>query len=82
LIYAVVTGPELDSTPDSPRQWVKVTMTLTAPNSPSNVSIFEQMRNRLTGIPEIGKIEVDLVWEPEWTPERISRAGRPQSGIT
>ena len=29
LIYAIETGPDPDSTPAWPRQWVKVTMTLT-----------------------------------------------------
>jgi metal-sulfur cluster biosynthetic enzyme len=31
LIYSVETGPDPDSTPAWPRQWVKVTMTLTTP---------------------------------------------------
>jgi len=26
-------------------------------------------------------VEVDLVWEPKWTPHRISEAGRRQLGI-
>jgi metal-sulfur cluster biosynthetic enzyme len=43
--------------------------------------IFEQVNNRLAGIPEISKVEVDLVWEPKWTPHRISDAGRRQLGI-
>jgi metal-sulfur cluster biosynthetic enzyme len=26
-------------------------------------------------------VEIDLVWEPKWTPERVSEAGRLQLGI-
>jgi len=31
LIYGITTAPDPDSTPAWPRQWVKVTMTLTSP---------------------------------------------------
>ncbi len=81
LIYGVTTGPDPDSTPAWPRQWVKVTMTLTTQQCPASGLIFEQVNNRLAGVPDISKVEVDLVWEPKWTPHRISAAGRKQLGI-
>ena len=81
LIYAVSTGPDPDSTPAWPRQWVKVTMTLTTPQCPAGGLICEQVNNRLAGIPDISKVEVELVWEPKWSPHRISQAGRKQLGI-
>ena len=81
LIYAVATGPDPDSTPAWPRQWVKVTMTLTTPQCPASGLIVEQVHNRLAGIEAISKVEVDLVWEPKWTPHLISEAGRRQLGI-
>ena len=81
LIYKVETGPDPDSTPAWPRQRVKVTMTLTTPQCPASGLIFEQVNNRLAGIPYISKVEVDLVWEPKWTPHRISAAGHRQFGI-
>ena len=81
LIYGVATGPDADSTPAWPRQWVKVTMPLTAPQCPASGLILEQVHNRLAGIPDISRVEVELVWEPKWTPHRISEAGRQQLGI-
>ena len=81
LIYGITTGPDPNSSAAWPRQWVKVTMTLTTPQCPASGLIFEQVNNRLAGIPAIGKVEVDLVWEPRWTPHRISQAGRKQLGI-
>ena len=81
LIYGIATGPDPDSTRAWPRQWVKVTMTLTTPQCPARGLIFELVNNRLSGIPDIGKVEVDLVWEPKWTAHRISEAGRKQLGI-
>jgi metal-sulfur cluster biosynthetic enzyme len=81
LIYSVETGPDRESTPAWPRQWAKVTMTLTTQQCPASGFIFEQVRNRLAGIPDISKVEVNLVWEPKWTAHRISEAGRRQLGI-
>ncbi len=81
LIYAVATEPDPHSTPTWPRQRVKITMTLTTPQCPASGLIFEQVHNRLAGIPDISKVDVDLVWEPKWTPHRISESGRKQLGI-
>ena len=81
LIYAVETGRDPDSTPAWPRQWVKVTMTLTTPHCPASGLIIEQVHNRLAGVPDISRVEVNLVWEPKWTAHRISESGRRQLGI-
>jgi metal-sulfur cluster biosynthetic enzyme len=81
LIYGIESGPDPDSTPAWPRQWVKVTLTLTTPHCPASGLILEQVQNRLAGIPDISKVELKLVWEPKWTPHRISEAGRRQLGL-
>jgi metal-sulfur cluster biosynthetic enzyme len=81
LIYGIETGPDPDSTLAWPRQWVKVKMTLTTQHCPASGLILEQVHNRLAGMPDISKVAVDLVWEPKWTPHRISEAGRRQLGI-
>jgi metal-sulfur cluster biosynthetic enzyme len=81
LIYGVETKPDPDSKPKWPRQIVRVRMTLTTQQCPASGLIFEQVHNRLAGLPEISRVEVDLVWEPKWTPHRISAAGRQQLGI-
>jgi metal-sulfur cluster biosynthetic enzyme len=81
LICDVSIEPDPHSTPALPRQRVKITMTLTTPQCPASGLIFEQVHNRLASIPQISKVEVDLVWEPKWTPHRISPAGRKQLGI-
>jgi metal-sulfur cluster biosynthetic enzyme len=81
LIYEVATEPDPDATPAWPRQKVKVTMTLTTPHCPASGLIVEQVQNRLAGMEQVSKVELDLVWEPKWTPHRISDAGRRQLGI-
>jgi len=81
LIYEIETGPDPDSTPAWPRQWVKVTLSLTTPHCPASGLILEQVHNRLAGIQDISKVELNLVWEPKCTPHRISEEGRKQLGL-
>ena len=52
---------------------VNVEMTFTTMGCPMHMYIKEQARGRLEKIEGIGKVNVNLVWEPKWTPERISK---------
>jgi len=70
LIYTVKVN--MDST--------DLQITMTTPQCPSHVAISDDIRTRLTnaGFPPVN---IQLVWEPKWTPERISEAGRKTLGI-
>jgi metal-sulfur cluster biosynthetic enzyme len=81
LIYGVTVTPDPRSKPAFPRHQVEVEMTMTSRACPSHVQIAEQVRNRLAGVPEISETTIHLVWEPAWTPERISPKAREQLGI-
>jgi metal-sulfur cluster biosynthetic enzyme len=60
---------------------VEVEMTLTTPGCPSQGDITEQVRQRVMRIPGVGEAIVNLVWYPQWTPERLSPEARKQLGI-
>ncbi len=81
LVYAVKLAPDERSRPAFPRLRVEIELTLTSRGCPSQERIVEQVRNRLAGIPEVGDTVVNLVWEPAWTPARISLEARRQLGI-
>lgn len=49
-----------------------IEMTLTAPTCPIAGVIPQQVADTLATVEGIGKIEVRLVWEPAWTPEKLS----------
>lgn len=49
----------------------KVTMTLTSPGCPSGAEIMEDVRRTLADLDGITAVDVELVWEPYWTPERM-----------
>jgi metal-sulfur cluster biosynthetic enzyme len=59
---------------------VTIQMSMTSPQCPSHVSIREDVKMKLeeAGFPNP---KIDLVWEPAWSPHRISEAGKKKLGI-
>ena len=55
---------------------VSITMTLTAPNCPIADEVVEQVRNGVFAVKAVTDVDVQLVFEPEWTPERMSEEAR------
>lgn len=55
---------------------VYVKMTLTTPGCPVAGIIENQVYDAVSDIPEVKNVKIDLVFEPPWTPERISEEGR------
>lgn len=61
---------------------VHITMTLTTPGCPLHASFGQQIEQILwQTIPHISQVTIELVWQPPWTPDNISEAGRQQLGI-
>jgi metal-sulfur cluster biosynthetic enzyme len=54
---------------------VEVTMTLTTPGCPLHDSITRGVRYSIEGIEETNNVEVNLVWEPAWSPEKMTAEG-------
>jgi metal-sulfur cluster biosynthetic enzyme len=50
---------------------VHVKMTLTSPGCPSGPEILEDARLVVQQLEGVNSAEVELVWEPYWTPERM-----------
>ncbi len=59
---------------------VTVMMTLTTPGCPLHGVIREDVTTRLEALPGVADVDVQLVWDPPWTPDRILPAGREQLG--
>jgi metal-sulfur cluster biosynthetic enzyme len=76
LIYDVRFAPAPDDHQD-----VTVDMTLTAQGCPAHVMIGEQVKNRVEQMPGVRTATVNVVWNPPWTPERLSADARKQLGI-
>ena len=76
LIYGVRFEPAAEDQQD-----VTVDMTLTSQGCPAHVMIGEQVKSRLEQLPGVRNANVNVVWEPAWTPERLSEDARKQLGI-
>ena len=60
---------------------LSVDMTLTAPNCPAADFIVEDVRQKLEGITGLEKVEVNLVFEPEWDKEMMSEEAKMELGF-
>ena len=58
-----------------------ITMTLTSQACPEAKTIPDVVKRRCNSVPGIAETEVKIVWEPQWTPQRISAEGRKLLGI-
>jgi FeS assembly SUF system protein len=55
---------------------VDVTMTLTTPNCPAAGELPQSVENAVASVPGIGIVNVNLVWDPAWTPDRMTDEAR------
>ncbi len=59
---------------------VKVLMTLTSPGCPVAGSLVEEVKNKIKNIPGVNSADVELVWDPPWSPDLMSDAAKLQLG--
>ena len=51
-------------------------MTLTSPNCPVAQSLPAEVAQRVIAVNGVETADVDIVWDPPWSPDRMSEAGR------
>ena len=60
---------------------VRVAMTMTSPSCPMAPYLVDEATAAVRGVLSDGyEVEVSLVWDPPWTPERMSPAARERFG--
>jgi metal-sulfur cluster biosynthetic enzyme len=62
LVYDIEVGEEGD---------IQVRMTLTSPGCPAGAEILQGVKEVASDLEGARSVEVELVWEPYWTPERM-----------
>lgn len=75
----VVLGLVYDIEVDGGR--VDVAMSLTSPMCPVAGQIVEDAKNAVLGVEGVEEADVQLVWDPPWSPERISPLIRSSLGL-
>jgi FeS assembly SUF system protein len=67
LIYRIDIGDD---------RTVAIDMTLTTPNCPSAQELPSMVENAAASVPGVGRVQVNIVWEPPWEPSRMSDEAR------
>ena len=60
---------------------VKINMSLTAPGCPVAGTLPGEVAKAVAEVEGSGEVEVKLVWEPPWSPERMSEDARLALGM-
>jgi len=60
---------------------VKISMTLTSPHCPAAESLPGEVEYKVQEIPGVSGVEVEIVWDPPWTPDMMSEAAKLQLGF-
>jgi FeS assembly SUF system protein len=72
MIYEVEVNDDAD---------VHVVMTLTSPACPVAGSLPGEVENKVQNVDGVRNGKVDLVWDPPWTPEKMTEAAKLQLGM-
>lgn len=60
----------------------EIDMTLTSPGCPAGPQIIYDVKNTVRrSFPELGAVNVNIVWQPFWSPEMMSDWAKEELGI-
>lgn len=58
-------------------QGIEIALTMSTPSCPLSEMIIDEVRGVLhANFPHVPAVSVELVWDPPWTPDRMSEAAR------
>ncbi len=60
---------------------VDIKMTLTTPNCPAAGSLPLEVERKVASIPAVQDVNVEIVWDPIWSPDMMSEAAKLQLGM-
>lgn len=72
LIYDVNVKPDYT---------VEICMTLTSPACPVAGSLPPEVEQKVKAVPGVSSCLVEVVWDPPWSPDRMSEAARLELGF-
>ncbi|TWT35556.1 putative 1,2-phenylacetyl-CoA epoxidase, subunit D [Posidoniimonas corsicana] len=66
---------------ESGKSDVAIDMTMTSPACPAAPQILSQSKDAVAGVEGVGEVDIKLVMEPAWSPDRMTEDARDQLGI-
>ena len=76
LVYTVQLRPGDDAKHD-----VTIEMTMTSPMCPAGPQLIANSKQVLSQLDDVGEVEIKIVMDPPWTPEKMTDDARDQLGI-
>ena len=76
LVYEVKIAEKPEGKSD-----VTIEMTMTSPACPAGPQLLGQSKDFVSRLDGVGEVDVKLVMEPPWTPDRMTEEARDQLGI-
>jgi metal-sulfur cluster biosynthetic enzyme len=76
LIYDIKVAEQPDT-----KSNVAIEMTMTSPACPAGPQLLSQSQDAIRRLDGVGEVDVKLVMEPPWTPDRMTEDARDQLGI-
>ena len=61
---------------------IQVTMTMTTPGCPAQDYIMSGVQDRGRRIPGVENVDITLVWEPPWSPQKMTAVAKEHFQIT
>jgi FeS assembly SUF system protein len=58
-----------------------VKMTLTSPMCPAAEELPPEVETKARSVPGVSSVELDLVWDPPWSPDMMSEAAKLELGM-
>lgn len=55
---------------------IKVVMTMTAPGCPMAYYVVKMVEDRLRKLDDVEDVEVELTWDPPWSPDKATEEGK------
>jgi metal-sulfur cluster biosynthetic enzyme len=55
---------------------VDIKMTMTTRGCPLHATLVSDVKRYVTKVPGVSGVDVEIVWEPAWTPEKMSEEGK------
>ena len=72
LVYEVLIDSECN---------VVVRMTFTSPGCPVGPGFIHEVQSKAAEIEGVKSVAVDIVWDPPWSPERMTEEARMELGL-
>jgi len=60
---------------------VRIKMTLTTPGCPMHSFMIKDVEENVKKLKGVKEVKVELVWDPPWTPEKMSKEAKKKLGF-